>query len=103
MRIGHIAALCAATIAPLSAHAVDAKLGDAASDGADRVLATRLTIIPPAVSRTLDMKAVTLPTSEPVPITISSWWDCLINENGFEECDYHLAFCADDGFCTQVH
>ena len=62
---------------------------------------TSITVLPPDVSARLDI--FTIPTREPTPIVIGTFWDCKINAQDFEVCDFKIVVCTDDRrFCATV-
>lgn len=69
---------------------------------ATKAPAPAFTILPPEVS--VDLKILKVPTSEPAPLTIGTYWDCEINEHRFEVCDFKIVVCTNDQtFCTTVN
>ena len=63
---------------------------------------TRLTFLPPEVSRSL--KIAQVPTDRPVPLIFGSYWNCIIDEDtGFENCDLELVVCDNQQTqCVQI-
>jgi hypothetical protein len=57
-------------------------------------------ILPQAVSEALKIDRV--PTSEPIPMIIGTYWKCITNVHGFDQCDQVFVVCTDDqSFCTE--
>lgn len=60
-----------------------------------------VTFLPRDVSQSLQISRI--PTSEPVPLIVGTYWNCDINDQGFEICDTITVVCNDDqSFCTQI-
>lgn len=52
-------------------------------------------------SRSLKISRV--PTSEPIPLIVGTYWNCNINDQGFEICDTLTVVCTNDqSFCTEI-
>jgi len=72
-----------------------------------KVVATKVdampsvTFLPREISKSLKISRV--PTSEPIPLIVGTYWTCDINDQGFEICDTLVVVCTDDqSFCTQI-
>lgn len=53
------------------------------------------------VSKSLEIARV--PTSEPIPLIVGTYWNCVTNDQDLEICDITLVVCNDDqSFCTQI-
>ena len=58
-------------------------------------------LLPRSVSRSL--KILKVPTPEPIPLLIGTYWQCFDAPGDFEVCEPVLVVCTDDqSFCTQV-
>ena len=57
--------------------------------------------LPGKISKSLKISRV--PTSEPIPLIVGTYWNCDINSQGFEICDTLTVVCTDDqSFCTEI-
>jgi len=44
-----------------------------------------------------------IPTSEPIPLVVGTYWSCRINAQDFEICRIKIVVCEEDGPCTSVN
>ncbi len=62
----------------------------------------KVTFLSREVAKSLDITPI--PTSEPVPLIVGTYWNCHINEHDFEICRLKLVVCNDDqSFCVDVN
>ncbi|MFV0474808.1 MAG: hypothetical protein ACK5MQ_11475 [Pikeienuella sp.] len=61
----------------------------------------RLRILPEEVGKSL--KILPLPTTQPVPAIIGSYWRCVQAPGGFDLCEPVIVFCTNDqSFCVEI-
>lgn len=49
-------------------------------------------------------KITQIPSSDPVPLIIGTYWNCRVNDQDFNICRLKIVVCEDDGsFCTTVN
>jgi len=61
----------------------------------------KVRLLPREISKSLDISRI--PTSEPIPLIVGTYWNCGINQHGFEICDTLIVVCTDDqSFCTEI-
>lgn len=93
------AVLVAASVLAGVSHAADDFAYAAAEDLLPDVKQS-VKILPSDVSRQLKIQRI--PTSEPVPLLIGTYWSCHY-EHDFEICRFKLVVCTNDQtFCTEV-
>ncbi len=60
-----------------------------------------ITSLPREMSKSL--KITPIPTSEPIPLVVGTYWNCPVNAQGFEICRIKIVVCGDDqSFCVDV-
>ncbi len=60
-----------------------------------------VSVLPKDVSRSLTIHKI--PTSEPVPLIVGTYWSCHINQYDFEICRIKIVVCNDDQTsCVEV-
>ena len=78
------------------------KKGDAAN-GAPIAAGSlpNVTFLPREISKSLDITSV--PTPEPIPLIVGSYWRCTKTDQDFEICRFRIVVCTDDqSFCTEI-
>jgi hypothetical protein len=77
-------------------------LGEPSKNNSVGVKETRtITVLPVDISRSL--KITPIPTSQPIPLLIGTYWDCSDTPAGLEHCRLTLVVCTNDqSICTEL-
>ena len=57
--------------------------------------------LPRTVSESLDITKI--PTTKPTPLSVGTYWDCRLTDQGLETCEIIIVICSEDqSICTQL-
>lgn len=62
---------------------------------------SNITFLPREESKLLDITLI--PTSDPIPLVVGTYWSCSINAQDFEICRIKIVVCSDNGLCTNIN
>ncbi len=91
-------------VTPFSVNAIAA---DEVKDGKESVKSMGVDVIPNITFLSREMsqslKITPIPTSEPIPLVMGTYWNCSVNAQDFEICRIKIVVCEDDqSFCVEV-
>ena len=81
---------------------------DIVKDGKQSAISTKIGTVPDITflsrEESKSLKITPIPTSEPIPLIVGTYWNCHVNAQDFEICRIKIVVCKDDqSFCVDVN